>query len=792
MKQKKYIKRFFIGLLALFFLLTTSVFILVTFYKKELADTLIKSLKDDYGLILNIEEINVSFFSNWPKVSVQLKNVYLASELSADKSKPVLNSGSISLSLDLLKLLKKEFIIESVVIKDAVINILKDENGNKNFELKSKGSAPKARAIKFEINKINVISTQFNFIDKERGQKIDLFFVEDLIKLKNEQDGIEGKFRGDVMAGGLLFKKEKGAFLKNKLVDCHIDFSLFTKSKTIFIHPPSFVNIDNHPFNLSSFIELNENKSLMLAIDSKNIDYEKGLSLLNTSLQNKLANFNVTRTIDAKITLITKLGVKQDPIILAYINGKNNSVIIGQSKVPYSDLFFKGSIISLDTSKQKGNTEQAKIIFKNIKGNIYGFPFTASVTVTNFDNPFINIGANLFINASKIDSKLGKEFILKGNCTARINYSGPTNKLNKQEFLEPPMKLKAALFFNNLSYQETGKSYVYTIDGSTNVYNKDMQFENLFLKTDGGNVILKGDVKNFTNYALGNSNGFKATLAATAESFNLNPYLIKSVNNNTNSTAKTVRSIKEEQPNFDFSVALSAKKLFIRNVKATNAGINLAYKNKVLDVRSVNMNACGGKLQAKGTVYDLTKINANVNIENMDVNRLFDEFENFGQNAIVSEQLRGNIFVNAKFKTELDSKMEVIGKTMDGEIKLRLQNGHLLNYQPLQNISDYIFRNRDFKDISFSEINETCKIKGFEMQISEMEIASNVLNLFVSGVYNFKENSNINILIPWSNLKKRGKNYIPKSSGQTSENSKGLKLNYSGPPKKLKLSLGHK
>ena len=67
---------------------------------------------------------------------------------------------------------------------------------------------------------------------------------------------------------------------------------------------------------------------------------------------------------------------------------------------------------------------------------------------------------------------------------------------------------------------------------------------------------------------------------------------------------------------------------------------------------------------------------------------------------------------------------------MDGEIKVKLTEGHLLDFQPLQNISDYIFKNRDFKDISFSEINQTCKIKGFEMEIEEMEIASNVLNLF--------------------------------------------------------------
>jgi hypothetical protein len=66
------------------------------------------------------------------------------------------------------------------------------------------------------------------------------------------------------------------------------------------------------------------------------------------------------------------------------------------------------------------------------------------------------------------------------------------------------------------------------------------------------------------------------------------------------------------------------------------------------------------------------------------------------------------------------------------------------------------------------------------------------LNLYMSGTYHFKEQSNINILLPWSNLKRRGKNYIPKSSGQTAENSRGLKLNYSGMPNKLKLSLGNK
>jgi len=129
---------------------------------------------------------------------------------------------------------------------------------------------------------------------------------------------------------------------------------------------------------------------------------------------------------------------------------------------------------------------------------------------------------------------------------------------------------------------------------------------------------------------------------------------------------------------------------------------------------------------------------------------------------------------------------------MKGEVQLKLKDGHLRNFEPLQKISDYIFRKRDFQDISFSELNETFLIDGFKMQIQEMEIASNVLNLYMSGVYHFKEKSNINILIPWSNLKKRGKNDIPKNSGQSAENSNGLKLNYAGYPNKMKLNLGNK
>jgi hypothetical protein len=150
------------------------------------------------------------------------------------------------------------------------------------------------------------------------------------------------------------------------------------------------------------------------------------------------------------------------------------------------------------------------------------------------------------------------------------------------------------------------------------------------------------------------------------------------------------------------------------------------------------------------------------------------------------------VSVNASIKAELDDRVEIIPESFIGEVRLKLKDGHLQNFEPVQSMSNFIFKNRDFDNVTFSELNEKFKIRGYEMDIQELEIGSNILNLFVTGIYNFKTSSSINILIPWNNLKKRGKNYIPKSSGESIENSKGLKLNFSGPTENMKLSLGHK
>lgn len=800
----KLLKRLFLGLFVLFLLLGAAIFVLITFYKKEIAVILTDNLRTNYGLYLEVEEVDVSLFSNWPQASVKLKNIVVANDPDHKKVVPLLKAGSLALSLNLENVLKKKFVVNTVSMRDAEVFLIKEADGNRNFEFKKPQSVPggTAPAIDFDVQKISFERVKFGFKNKERGQDIGIDLLDVVVKTKIYADGVKAELKGKTLIDQLLFNPKNGEFLKHTRAALDLQLHFINKEKTLCIIPGSSAEIEGHKYQVMSLINLGEKRTLDLKINSKKIKFERVVSLLNPKIRKTLSNFEVLRPLDASILIHVNLGQKEDPVLLAEVIGEDCDLQIGKSKIPYSGLYFKGKIISLDSSKQRGDMEHARVEFRNIKGRVYDFPFTANVLVTNLQTPSISINASLLLEAKHIKSRISSDFILKGTALANIKYSGPTNKLNSQDFLKDPMKLEAYLLFNDFSYKEVDRPYVYSLSGKASLNNEDLYFDNLKLKTAIATAEIKGHASGFVSYALGYTKGFQASLSAKTPLLDLNPILetkdnkeatLQQAQGDKSQAAVAANTKKISQSHFEFKVNLHADKLLIRKVEASNATLDMHYKDNLLDIHNLHVNTCDGRIKAKASIKDFNQINSTITVEQVNVNKLFAQFENFGQSAIVSENLKGSISLDAQFKTELTKDMQIKNETMAGEVKLRLKEGHLINFEPVQNLSNFLFKNRDFNDISFTDLTETFKIRGYEMKIEELEIGSNVLNLYVvNGLYNFKGNSSINILVPWSNLKKRGKNYVPKNSGQSAENTKGLKLNFSGPSKNMKISMGHK
>ncbi|HRG51600.1 MAG TPA: AsmA-like C-terminal region-containing protein [Bacteroidia bacterium] len=789
MKKKKYLKRIIIFLFSIVTIPLLIAFLAITFYKKELTDLLIAKAHATYGLSIYLEDTHVSLFENWPNGAIKITNVVASSDLSKPNAPPLFKAKSISVSFNLQHLFQKLFIVNSVSLEDGTITLVKDKAGILNYKLKEQTDTAKTTAsLHFDLQKIHVRNVKLDFKNEEKNKHIGVVFRNNMVRLNTQNGIVNALITGNVQIQELLFKQKKGSFLTNTEAIVYLNTNIYPNQKLCFVDPTSYAVIDEEKYGLTAYVDLKDDKKLTLKIDAPTANYKKAIQLMNTKIKKDLAKITVTNTVEVHATIIAEIGESAEPQLYVSLKGKNNDLKIGNTEIPYSHVSFTGSVFSMGDRVTTFPPNNGIVEFNNIKGKVYDFPFTASVLIKDLKDPQIKIQADLMVQGSKIKFKPGTDFILDGVCEAKIDYKGAITRLNRNDFLNAPQQLSLNMRFKKFSYKTAADQPAYVINGEAKGFNKDVSFKDLQLETVGGNFTIDGDAQDFVPYAFGFRDGFNAAIQANTDYMNLTPMIVKSFNTTTSTVSKT--DVKDAMKgSFVFDISIFAKKLSIRFLTANDATVQMNYANRTLEIKNLTMKACKGTLTASGTLRNFTNIQARVGIKNMDVKTMFQQFEDFGQTTITSEKLMGNISVNAEIKATFNEKFQLKAPALNGQVQLKLKDGHLLDFEPIQRMGTY-FRNRDFKDITFSEINQEFKINGTEMNIENLEIASSVLHLYIDGIYNFKGQTNLNLRVPLNNLKKRDKDYIPQNLGDEGRKAKALVLNAHGLPDKIKIGLG--
>lgn len=104
--------------------------------------------------------------------------------------------------------------------------------------------------------------------------------------------------------------------------------------------------------------------------------------------------------------------------------------------------------------------------------------------------------------------------------------------------------------------------------------------------------------------------------------------------------------------------------------------------------------------------------------------------------------------------------------SLNGTIDLSLIKGELIDFEPLQKMSVFLLKKRDFSNLEFAELKNRFQLQGQSIIINRMEVQSTALSMYVEGLYDMKgDSTDLVIQVPLSNLKKRKPDYVPENKG---------------------------
>ena len=180
-------------------------------------------------------------------------------------------------------------------------------------------------------------------------------------------------------------------------------------------------------------------------------------------------------------------------------------------------------------------------------------------------------------------------------------------------------------------------------------------------------------------------------------------------------------------------------------------------ENKVL-AEDVSLKTLGGSIRGSGSCElknKDVKVSLDADLKNLDVREAFIVFNNFGQEDLTYDNLRGRTDVSLQMKATFSETLEVDPASIVAGAEIEIRDGQLVGYAPINDL-EKIIKGRDFSDIQFEKMVSTISISNKTINIPKTEIRSNVMNLKVTGSHTFDNNIEYHLEVKFSDVKKGG------------------------------------
>lgn len=123
--------KFSLGFLLLFFLF---ILFFPVIFKDRLQSTLQQVLDEQLEIEVNFSEVNVSLIRHFPSLTISMDELLLEGS-SPFQTDTLLYTKELALGISIPSLFSEKYIVDEIYLKDAVLKLMRDTDGNSNFDV---------------------------------------------------------------------------------------------------------------------------------------------------------------------------------------------------------------------------------------------------------------------------------------------------------------------------------------------------------------------------------------------------------------------------------------------------------------------------------------------------------------------------------------------------------------------------------------------------------------------------------------------------------------------------------
>ncbi len=731
-------KRILLVLLSLILAVVFLSFLAVWLLEDKIKAMIVSEINEQVTVPVKVDgSIGLSFIKHFPYASITFEKVSIDDVLSKG-SKKLLRVEELSFLCNLYSLIGDKMEFSKVVVRDGVLNMYKDESGKVNYDILKSKKQGQENKVSVQLQMVQIKAVTFTYLDKTQGTDVDLKLKDISLKGNFKEENFDLDTKGNIRVNRIAANREELFSQRNISVEIVLEVDNIKKN---YNFKKGKIGVEEMEFSITGFLaSVRSGVHLDFKFLTDGKDMQQLFALVPQRYKDGFANAGGTGSYSISAVVKGIIGKSSLPKVNVNLDLKESELKFDN----YNKLLKNVNATARYESDENGND---KIVISNFNCTLNDLPFSFRLSLIKLSDPDFDFYANGVLHLSELSSLVPDTLIQ--DIEGTISFNNFHLKGRKSDFSDvenSTLTGSGEFKFHEVEFRQNGITYG-NINGLLKYENKIIEVRNFslnFLSTDfnfSGTIenlfpfVYNLSAKRRSNEVVLNINGELKT-----EVFNLtgilNAYDRKNRPIEQRKEKLNIREVLSMRGNLDVEI----KKFLFRKMEYTDLKTNLQVSPGLIRVNHLEANAMGGALRTTGLIGFTAENSLNLKIDvsavELDVSQIFNECENFGQTTLTEKHMKGTITTSVSLDATWKNYKELDERTLYAVVDFRVNNGELINFEPLKAASKFI-RIEELKNIRFASLGNTIKIANARIDIPEFEIKTSALNLMFFGHHSF-------------------------------------------------------